>query len=107
MHKAHQKALSTTATLEEEIEKLHRMKAHSSSKWGCRDSDNERLEERGRKDDDRPVSLANLQLADLPTLIHPLVEWGLKAETLIWGGTTATQGGGSFLFARIIQNARG
>ena len=33
----------------------------------------------------RPASVANLQLADLPTLICPLAEWGLKAETQTWG----------------------
>ena len=45
--KAHWKVLSTAATLEEEIEKLHRMKAHSSPKWRHRDS--HRPEERRRK----------------------------------------------------------
>ena len=49
VHKVHQKALSTTATLEEEIEKLHWMKAHSSSKWRHRDRDSQRLEERRKK----------------------------------------------------------
>ena len=33
----------------------------------------------------RSASLANAQLADLPTLIRPLVEQGLKAEIQIWG----------------------
>ena len=45
----HQKALSTTATLEEEIEKLHRMKAHSSPEWRRMDRDSQRSEERRRK----------------------------------------------------------
>ena len=45
----HQKALSTTVTLEEEIEKLHRMKAHSGSEWRHRDRDSQRPEERRRK----------------------------------------------------------
>ena len=49
MHKAHQKALSTAATLEEEIEKLHRMKACSGSKQRHRDRDSQRLEERRKK----------------------------------------------------------
>ena len=47
--KVHQKALSTTATLEEEIEKLHWMKAHSSPKRRHRDRDSQRPEERRRK----------------------------------------------------------
>ena len=37
------------------------------------------------KGDVRPASVANLQLANLMTLIHPLAEWGLKAETQTWG----------------------
>ena len=37
------------------------------------------------KGDVRPASVANLQLANLPTLICPLVERGLKAETQTWG----------------------
>ena len=45
----HQKALSTTATLEEEIEKLHWMKARSGPKWRHRDRDSQRPEERRRK----------------------------------------------------------
>ena len=49
MHKAHQKALSTTATLEEEIEKLHQMKASSGSEQRHRDRDSQRLEERRKK----------------------------------------------------------
>ena len=49
MCKVRQKALSTTATLEEEIEKLHQMKAHSSSEWRHRDRDSQRLEERRKK----------------------------------------------------------
>ena len=44
---AHWKVLSTATTLEEEIEKLHRMKAHSSPKRRPRDS--QRPEERRRK----------------------------------------------------------
>ena len=43
----HWKVLSTAATLEEEIEKLHRMKARSGPKWRHRDS--HRPEERRRK----------------------------------------------------------
>ena len=49
VHEVHQKALSTAVTLEEEIKKLHRMKAHSSSEWRRRDRDSERLEEREKK----------------------------------------------------------
>ena len=45
--KAHRKALSTAATLEEEIERLHRKKAHSGPEWRCRDSYGS--EERSRK----------------------------------------------------------
>ena len=44
-----QKALSTAVTLEEEIEKLHQMKARSGSKWRHRDRDSQRLEERRKK----------------------------------------------------------
>ena len=47
VHKAHWKVLLTAATLEEEIERLHRMKAHSSPEWRPRDS--QRSEERRRK----------------------------------------------------------
>ena len=47
--KAHQKALSTTATLEEEIERLQQMKAHSSPKCRQRDRDSQGPEERSRK----------------------------------------------------------
>ena len=43
----HRKALSTAATLEEEIKKLHRMKARSGSEW--RHMDSHRPEERRRK----------------------------------------------------------
>ena len=45
----HQKALSTAATLEEEIEKLHWMKARSGSEWRPRDRDSQRPEERRKK----------------------------------------------------------
>ena len=38
VHKAHRKALSTMATLEEEIERLHRMKTRSGPERRCRDS---------------------------------------------------------------------
>ena len=81
--KVHQKALSTAATLEEEIEKLHRMKACSGPEWRQKDRDSQGPEERSRKDDVGSVSLANLQLADLPTLICPQAEWGPKVETWI------------------------
>ena len=47
VHEVHQKALSTTATLEEEIERLQQMKAHSSPEWRQRDSQGP--EERNRK----------------------------------------------------------
>ena len=47
--KAHQKALSTAATLEEKIEKLQQMKAHSSPEWRQRDRDSQGPEERSRK----------------------------------------------------------
>ena len=47
VRKVHQKAMSTAATLEEEIEKLQRMKAHSGPKW--RHMDSHRPEERRRK----------------------------------------------------------
>ena len=47
VHEVHRKALLTAMTLEEEIKKLHRMKAHSSPKWRPRDS--QRPEERRRK----------------------------------------------------------
>ena len=47
VHEVHQKALSTAATLEEEIKKLHRMKAHSGPKRRHRDSHGP--EERRRK----------------------------------------------------------
>ena len=48
---AHQRALSTTAALEEEIERLHRKKAHSSSERRCRDSygSEERSRKKGRE----------------------------------------------------------
>ena len=49
VHEAHQKALSTTATLEKEIEKLHRMKAHSGPKQKHRDRDSQSPDERRRK----------------------------------------------------------
>ena len=49
VRKVHQKALSTAATLEEEIEKLHWMKTHSSPEWRHRDRDSQRPEERRRK----------------------------------------------------------
>ena len=45
----HQKALSTTATLEEEIEKLHQMKVHSWPELKPRGRDRQRLEERRKK----------------------------------------------------------
>ena len=45
--KAHWRALLTAAALEEEIERLHRKKAHSSSEWRHRDSYGS--EERSRK----------------------------------------------------------
>ena len=47
MREAHQKALSTAATLEEEIERLCRKKARSSPEWRRRDSYGS--EERSRK----------------------------------------------------------
>ena len=47
--KVHQKALSTAATLEEEIEKLYWMKARSSPEWRHRERDSQRPEERRRK----------------------------------------------------------
>ena len=47
--KVHQKALSTTATLEEEIKRLQQMKAHSSPEWRQRDRDSQGPEERSRK----------------------------------------------------------
>ena len=49
VHKAHQKALSTAETLEEEIEKLQWMKANSRPKWRQRDRDSQGPEERSRK----------------------------------------------------------
>ena len=45
--KVHRKVLLTAATLEEEIKRLHRMKAHSGPEWRPRDS--QRPEERRRK----------------------------------------------------------
>ena len=45
----HQKTSSTAATLEEEIKKLHWMKARSGPKWRHRDRDSQRSEERRRK----------------------------------------------------------
>ena len=49
MHKAHQKALSTAATLEEEIEKLHWMKVCSISEGRPWSRDHWRPEERRKK----------------------------------------------------------
>ena len=47
VHKVHRNVLLTATTLEEKIERLHRMKACSSPKWTPRDS--QRPEERRRK----------------------------------------------------------
>ena len=44
VHEVHQKALSAAATLEEEIEKLHRMKSHFQSEVRPRNWDHWRLE---------------------------------------------------------------
>ena len=52
-----EKALSTTVTLEEEIEKLHWMKVHSGSEWRPRGRDHWRPEER-RKNRCHQVSFA-------------------------------------------------
>ena len=49
VREAHQIALSTAATLEEEIKKLHWMKACSGPKWRQRDRDSQGPEERSRK----------------------------------------------------------
>ena len=49
VHEAHQKALSTAATLEEEIKKLHQMKARSSPERRHRERDSQRPEKRRRK----------------------------------------------------------
>ena len=45
----HHKALSTTATLDEEIKKLPWMKVHSGSEWRPRGRDHQRPEERRKK----------------------------------------------------------
>ena len=47
--KAHQKALSTTTTLEEEIKRLQQMKAHSGPEWRQRERDSQGPEQRSRK----------------------------------------------------------
>ena len=47
MHEAHRKALLATATLEKEIEKLHRMRAHSGLERRCKES--QRPEERRKR----------------------------------------------------------
>ena len=49
VHKVHQKALLATATLEKEIERLYRMRAHSSTKWRRRDRDSQESGERRKK----------------------------------------------------------
>ena len=49
MCEAHQRVLSTTTTLEEEIERLSRMRAHSRSRVRSRRRDHWRSRERGRK----------------------------------------------------------
>ena len=49
MHEVHQRVLSTTATLEEEIERLTWMRAHSRSRVRSRSQDHWRSRERGRK----------------------------------------------------------
>ena len=49
VHEAHQKALSAAATLEEEIERLHWMKARSGPKWRCRDRDSQEPGKRRKK----------------------------------------------------------
>ena len=45
----HWKALSATATLEEEIERPCQMRAHSSTKWRCRDRDSQESGKRRKK----------------------------------------------------------
>ena len=49
VHKVHQKAFSTTATLEKEIKKLHQMKGHSGPEQRCRDRDSQEPGKRRRK----------------------------------------------------------
>ena len=56
MHKVHQKVLSTMTTLEEEIERLSQMRAHSRSRMRSRSWDHQRSKERGRKRDHHQVS---------------------------------------------------
>ena len=45
----HQKALLATATLEEEIERLYQMRAHSGTKWRRRDRDSQESGKRRKK----------------------------------------------------------
>ena len=62
VHEVHQKALSATATLEEEIERLHRMKACSSTEWRRRYRDSQEPGER-RKKRQYQVSLSSQPVA--------------------------------------------
>ena len=80
VHEVHWKALSAAATLEEEIEKLCRMKGHFQLEVRPRSWDHWRSEgiwaERCHQ-----VSFASEPTpADLLTLIHHLARWSLKTE---------------------------
>ena len=81
VHEVHWKALSATATLEEESEKLHRMRGHSQlevrpQKLGLP----EVRRNVGGKMLSGYVLQANPPLADLLTLVHHLVRWSWKME---------------------------
>ena len=78
MCKVHQRALSTMATLGEEIERLSQMRAWSWLKVRSRSRDHWRSRERGRKKD-------TTKLANLPTLRHHQAMRSPKVEMLIWG----------------------
>ena len=103
---AHQKALLATATLEEEIERLYQMRAHSGTERRHIDGDSQESGERRKK---KMMSSQSLNPACNQQICQSwYASWqnGVWRQRLRFGGTTSTQGGGSFLFARIIQNAR-
>ena len=59
MHEAHQKVLSTAAALEEEIERLSWMRAHSQSGVRLRSQDHWRSKGEGQKKRHCQVSFAD------------------------------------------------